>query len=260
MNAVVYHPAFTEKRSAVINAYYGIKGPLLTASKYADSVSKLRCIYGTLRMVFKGAIYRFLSGYGRLAKLSMQVIWDFATGRWGERKEVREAASEAAYRPAGETVPGVSGETCRRLPSGLGEGLAEGLEIVGAAPPRGAGRRVLVVQDYRRHLFERMGAGEILGYDDKGKGILVEHARLFLNLRARRPDVVINTDPERGSPFTYAGRRVLDWDGGAESFYESSENLYSIWKVPVSVILGEVLALTVCPFLYITSFRYRVQY
>ena len=257
LNSVVYHPAFTEKRSAAINAYYGIKGPLLTAGKYADPVSRLRCIYGTLRMVFKGAIYRFLSGYRRLAKLSMQAIWDFATGRWGERKEVREAASEAAYRPTGKSVTSLSARTVAILPSGTDKDVAKVLEIVRAAAP--GAKIVLVMQDYRRHLFERMGADEILVYDDKGKGILIEHARLFLNLLARQPDVVINTDPERGSPFTYAGRRVLDWDGSAESLYESRENLYSVWKIPVSVIVGEALALAACPFLYIASFRYRVK-
>lgn len=254
--AIVYHPAFTEKRSAAINAYYGIKGPLLTASKYADPVSRLRCIYGTLRMVFKGAIYRFLSGYGGLAKLSVQALWDFATGRWGERKEVQEAVRDAAYRPDGKPVAGLDAKTVAILPSGTDKDVAKVIEIVRADAPRA--KIVLVMQDYRRHLFERMGADEILGYDDK-KGILTEHARLFLSLLTKRPDVVINTDPERGSPFTYAGRRVLDWDRSTESLYESPENLYSIWKIPVSVITGELLALAVCPFLYIASFRYRVK-
>ena len=256
-DAVVYHPAFTEKRSAAINAYYGIKGPLLTASKYADPVSRLRCVYCTLRMVFKGAIYRFLSGYGRLAGLSMHALLDFAAGRWGEREEVGEAASDAAYRPAGEPVKSMDARTVAILPSGTDKDVARVLGIVRAAASEA--RIILVMQDYRRHLFESMGADEILGYDDKGKGILIEHARLFLTLMARQPDVVINTDPERGSPFTYAGRRVLDWGGGTESLYESRENLYSIWKIPVSVILGEALALMACPFLYAASFRYRVK-
>ncbi len=255
--AVVCHPAFTEKRSAAINAYYGIKGPLLTASKYGDPLSRLRCIYGTLRMVLKGALYRFLSGYGKLAKLSMQALWDFATGRWGERREVREAASDTAYRPTGKPVTSLSAQTVAILPSGTDKDVVNVLKIVRAAAP--GAKIVLIMQDYRRHLFEWMDADEVLGYDDKGKGILIEHARVFLNLMAKQPDVVINTDPERGSPFTYAGRRVLDWDRGRESLYESRENLYSIWKIPVSVIVGEVLALAACPFLYIASFRYRAK-
>ncbi|MGE3523894.1 MAG: hypothetical protein AB7I96_13615, partial [Candidatus Dadabacteria bacterium] len=143
------------------------------------------------------------------------------------------------------------------LPSGTDKDVARVLGIVKAAAPEA--RIILVMQDYRLHLFESIGADEILGYDDKGKGILVEHARLFLTLMARQPDVVINTDPERGSPFTYAGRRVLDWDSGTESLYESRENLYSSWKIPVSVILGEALALVACPFLCAASFRYRVK-
>lgn len=256
-DAVVYHPAFTEKRSAAINAYYGIKGPLLTTSKYADPVSRLRCIYGTLRMVFKGAIYRFLSGYGRLAGLSIQALWDFATGKWGERKEVREVASDSEYRPGGVPVKSMDARTVAILPSGTDKDVARVLGIVRAAAPEA--RIILVMQDYRRHLFESMGVDEVLGYDDKGKGILIEHSRLFLNLLAKRPDIVINTDPERGSPFTYAGRRVLDWDSGTETLYESRENLYSSWKIPVSVILGEALALVACPFLYAASFRYRVK-
>lgn len=254
--AVVYHPAFTEKRSAAINAYYGIKGPLLTASKYADPVSRLKCIYGTLRMVFKSSIYRFLTGNGKLAKLSVQALWDFATGRWGEKKEVRQAANDAAYRPDGKPVTSFSAKIVAILPSGTDKDVANVLEVVRAAAP--GARIILIMQDYRRHLFGQIRADEILGYDDK-KGILIEHARAFLNLLAKRPDVVINTDPERGSPFTYAGRRVLDWDRGTESLYESRENLSSIWKIPVSVIAGELLALTVCPFLYIVSFKYGLK-
>ncbi|MGE3524137.1 MAG: glycosyltransferase [Candidatus Dadabacteria bacterium] len=256
-DAVVYHPAFTEKRSAAINAYYGIKGPLLTASKYADPVSRLRCVYGTLRTVFKLSIYRFLSGYGRLAGLSMHALWDFAAGRWGEMEEVGAVASDAAYRPAGEPASSMDARTVAILPSGTDKDVARVLGIVRAAAPEA--RIILVMQDYRRHLFESIGADEILGYDDKGKGILIEHARLFLTLMARRPDVVINTDPERGSPFTYAGRRVLDWDSGTEALYESRENLSSIWKIPVSVIAGELFALAVCPFLYIMSFKYSLK-
>lgn len=256
LNAVVYHPAFTEKRSAAINAYYGIRGPLLTGSKYADPVSRLKCIYGTLRMVFKSSVYRFLTGNGRLAKLNVQALWDFAAGRWGERKEVREAAGAASYKPAGKPVTSFDAGTVAILSSGTDKDITNVLEVVRAAAP--GARIILVMQDYRRHLFERMGADKILGYDDK-KGILIEHARLFLNLLAKRPEIVINTDPERGSPFTYAGRRVLDWDRGTESLYESRENLYSIWKIPISVIAGELLALAVCPFLYIVSFQYGLK-
>ncbi len=256
--AVVYHPPFTEKRGAAVNAYYGIKSPLLTISKYSDSVSRLKCVYSMLRTVLKGAVYRYLSGYGDLAKLSIYALRDFNNNKWGEFNGFK---TYIGSKDTGKLMRKWSvNQDVKKviiLPSGSDKDIAQVIDFVRSGSPEA--KLVLVIQSYRKHLFEQMRIDEFLIYDDKSKYLLFEHFLLFSRLMKTNADIIVNTCPERGSPFTYAKRKVIDWNKERKCFFESSEDIYSLWKLPVSVLLGEFLALVVCPSIYFASFKYKVK-
>jgi len=255
-HAVVLHPPFTEKRSVWINAYYGIRSPMLTVSKYADYFSRLKYFYGMLRTVFKGTMFRFLSGYGNLAVLSLLAIKNFVLNKWGELEDFNRYKDEDSTRRKKQ----IELESCNFksvviLPSGT---KSEIDSIIGDLSEKISDAQVIaVVQENRKNLFDEITSNELIVYNDKSKNLLLEHLSTFYKLLSKRYDAAINPYPERGSPFTYAFPRVLDWDQSTGAYSESGENIYSVWKLIVSVILGELFALIALPVVYFSSFKYK---
>jgi len=254
-HAIVYHPPFTEKRAVSVDAYYGIRNPLLTISKYANSLSRAKCIYNVLRRIFKGAIFRFINGYYHLALLSLLAVWDFTMNNWGELKSL---TNHSFLNDNRERIKSVDGKIKKILilPSGTDKSIKQLIDRL-----RSENKNVqifLVIQNYRRFLFEFVPKSAIILYNDKNKYLLLEHGLLFIKLLFRNFDLIVNPNPERGSPFTYTSKEVYEWDERSESLFKSSENIFSVWKLAISIIAGELLALLSLPFVYLSSFRYRI--
>lgn len=254
-NAIVYHPPFTEKRSVSVDAYYGVRSPLLTVSKYASNISRVTCIYNVLRRIFKLAILRSINGYHHLALLSLVAVWDFTTNKWGELKSLRNPSFLNDNR---ERIKSVDGKIKKILilPSGTDKSIKQLIDRL-----KSENKNVqifLVIQNYRRFLFEFLPKSAIILYNDKNKYLLFEHGLLFIKLLFRNFDLIVNPNPERGSPFTYASKEVFEWDERSGSLFKSSENIFSLWKLAISIVAGELLALLSLPFVYLSSFRYRI--
>jgi GT2 family glycosyltransferase len=256
-NAIVYHPPFTEKRSVSVDAYYGVRSPLLTVSKYSDNLSKAKYIYNVLRRIFKGAVFRFINGYHRLALLSLLAVWDFTANNWGELKPLKKLLplNDNNKKKRGELIDNKI-KKILILPSGTDQSIKQ---LIDRLQSENNNIQIsLVVQNYRRFLFESLLKSEIILYNDKSKYLLFEHGLLFIKLLFKNFDLVINPNPERGSPFTYVSKEVYEWDEESGSLFKSSENIFSLWKLVVSVIVGEILALVSLPLVYLSSFRYRI--
>jgi GT2 family glycosyltransferase len=256
-HAIVYHPPFTEKRAVSVDAYYGIRNPLLTISKYAPNLSRAKCIYNVLRRIFKGAIFRIINGYYHLALLSLLAIWDFTINNWGELKSLKKPPSlnDSDKKRKSEVIDNKIRKILI-LPSGTDKSIKQLID--GLRSKNNDVQISLVIQNYRRFLFESLPNAEIILYNDKSKYLLLEHILLFIKLFFKNFDLVINPNPERGSPFTYISKEVYEWDERSGSLFKSSENIFSLWKLVISVIAGELLALVSLPFVYLSSFRYKI--
>lgn len=255
-NAIVYHPPFTEKRSVSVDAYYGVRSPLLTVSKFSDNLSRSNCIYNVLRRSFKVATFRFINGYYYLALLSLLAVWDFTINKWGELKPLK---SPFVLNDNRERIKSIDDKIKKILilPSGTDKSIKRLIDMLKAENDNV--QVSLVIQNYRRFLFESLPKAEIILYNDKSRYLLLEHSLLFIKLLFKNFDLVINPNPERGSPFTYVSKEVYEWDEVSESLFKSSENIFSLWKLPVSVIVGEFLALVSLPFVYLSSLRYKLK-
>ncbi|MER3447006.1 MAG: hypothetical protein C4291_09260, partial [Candidatus Dadabacteria bacterium] len=173
-HAIVYHPPFTEKRGVSIDAYYGIRNPLLTISKYAGNLSRAKYIYNFLRRIFEGAVFRFINGYYHLALLSFLGVWDFTVNNWGELKTLKKPLLLNDKNKKNQLI-GKKIKKILILPSGTDKSIKQLINRL-----RSENNNVqisLVIQNYRRFLFEPLKIDIIL-YNDKSKYLLLEHILL----------------------------------------------------------------------------------
>lgn len=251
-DSLVYHPPFTEKRSPSLDAYYGVRNPMITISKYAGKLTRIKTFYAFLRRACKGMIFRRLNGVKSLSSLTWSAIADFTTGRLGPSLEsTYYDMTEGSY---GEVV---QVDKCPYiiLPSGS---LATITEIVNTVKDNSGGEVVLVIQEYRKELFRDLPIDRFILYDDKSPRLLLEHLRVFIKLLAT-PGVIINPDPLRGSPFTYSKSKVTTWNPEEKVLQASNETIMALWKLFTSVFLGEFVALLFVFPVTLRSYTFRPE-
>ncbi len=84
MGSVVYHPAFTEKRSVVVDNYYGIRNPLLAVSKHTNGITRLQGLLSILSRAGVLSTLYYSSGETPIARLCCKAVCDFLTNTWGK--------------------------------------------------------------------------------------------------------------------------------------------------------------------------------
>jgi GT2 family glycosyltransferase len=235
-DSIVYHPPFTEKRSAAVDAYYGVRNPLLTMSKYCGVVARIPAFHRYLRKGCKGLMFRRLSGANPLSTLTWRAFRDFVSGRFGS---IDLGVTDIMGHGMADSEQPVLPMPYILLPSG---NLKTITEVIRYIKERGGEKIIFVIQKYRLTLFNTLPVDRIMLYDDKSPHLVWEHLKIFIKLLFT-PGIVINPDPLRGSPFTYSHKVVTVWDAKDGCLRGSHENIMSIWKLVTAVITGEFLAL-----------------
>lgn len=251
-DSLVYHPPFTEKRSAQVDAYYGVRNPMITISKYAGNTDRIFILYNFLRRAFKGMFFRRVNGVKSLSSLTWSAISDFILGRLGQ--STRTASIDEGHGASCEEVH-VAQDNYIVLPSGT---LTMISDIVHALKENGGKDVILVVQDYRKELFRTLPIDQFVIYNDKSPHLLFEHLRVFVKLMTI-PGVVINPDFKRGSPFTYSHSKVATWDPEAKKLFASNENIISIWKLLAAVLCSEIAAVLLMLPVLLRSYTFRIE-
>jgi hypothetical protein len=257
MRAVVYHPPFTEKRDPLATYYYGNRNRFLAIGKYLDGTARLSSFYVMSRIIFKFSILNLLRGRTGQFLTNMRALIDFMLNRWGRLAPAKTPAPEAldAHR---KLVSGAGQNLLRRvliLPNAKDEHIKRLITRLRSENP--AASIHLLVQDYRKDLFGDCGIDEYLMYDDKTGNVFQEHLSVFFKIIRGGYDCVINPDYRRDSPFVYAAKRALEWDDERGEIFLSGDNFLSVWKIVLTVLAGEALALFVTPILYLASARYN---
>lgn len=249
--AAVLHEAFTEKRSIMTDAYYGIRAQMLTISKFLPPTEASKALFHICRRINKGTLFRLFNGQKYPAYLSLQALFDFIFNRWGKyRWQTRQVEQQLP-----KLAPQATGKKFVLLPSGNNQTLSEILDRIHQLSPDASVS--LVIQEYRKELVNFKNISAIITYNDKATNLIKEHLRVFLTLlRTNRDEIVINPDPERGSPFTYAFKNVWNWSESDNTFTVSSENIFSAWKLLAALVCGELAALCLAPLLFFSSLRY----
>jgi hypothetical protein len=247
LNSIAYHPAFTEKRSALMDFYYGNRNSLLTYAKHFALLKRAMIFYSFLR--YKCKVLTFLGFNGRrdVMKLGFESIFDFITGQWG-KKELRSIPKEEE-----NTSCNFPKETNKVLilNGGSANEIYDALNILKKLFPNAT--YTLLMTDDRLDIFNK-GFEQIVVINTKIQYRLSSLSFIFFKILSNKHDIAVNF--KYTSPFSYAAKRVYSFDSSKKQFREDKNNLNNIWKLILSTALGEVIAILLLPIVYTSSLKH----
>ncbi|MCL4244241.1 MAG: hypothetical protein KJ002_03790, partial [Candidatus Dadabacteria bacterium] len=113
----------------------------------------------------------------------------------------------------------------------------------------------LLIQEYRKNLFEGLPIDEFITYDDKKRSVLLEHAGVFVRILSGNFDAAVMPSKNADSPFGYAAKKyyVYDEERGVIRYKGKRRDL---WKVFFASLAGELAAIPLTLLLLLKSRRY----
>lgn len=247
----VYHPPFTEKRNPNIYAYYGVRNPLITVSKYLSGIKLLLSLYFNLYKCLRIGLLMLLSGCHGFAMLTFKAISDFISGRFG-KADLLEIASITSF---GIEISLTGERLVYIIATGSHDAIAAVVSAVRDSTPA---EIVLVVQSYRLNLLSDIKVDSVITYDDHSPRIIREYLKVGTEILRQRGRI-INTDLKITSPISYFSSQVYDWDFSREQLYLSRLNIFSVCKPIASIIIGNILALFFLPIVWVAALKHKQQ-
>lgn len=254
-NSLIFHPPFTEKRSVVIDNYYGIRNALLTASKHAGGAALCGAVLTLCRRAFQLYWLTRMDRQPDSNRLSLQALADYLFNRWGKHP-LQGSAKSASERPA---IPLSLSSLCQGrilvLNSGSSSEINDLIRLLEAA----CGDSVIidvVIQSDRANLVTTREPGEIIGVDFESKHAVLRNFRVFLRLRARQYLLAVNPSTDRISPFAYAAPRLARYDSATRNLI--NQRTQPFWRVCGAIMLSEVAAMVAFPVVLGRSLVYRI--
>lgn len=244
----VYHAAFTEYRSLVVDSYYGIRNQLLTFSKYRHHKYATHGMFNMLRRASKTSIFTILScNYG--GKLSFLGYWDFLRGQWGKipwsvpgsklqlkiKKQIIFASSRVLLIPMKD--------------------VNQAANVINCLLEKGVSNIDILVSNDRKMLFEKFTSCGFVIIDYTSQNVMLKSAVSFLKIFFKGYDVSVKSSGDKISPFTYAVRKTVSYDEENKQFIESDEGLWNIWRVIISILFGEIMGCIMFFFAWLKSLQ-----
>ncbi len=248
--SLVYHP--TEKDWILVN-YYNNRNALLAFSKFADLKQRIKIFHRIASYSCKGILFHNLTGNKYLGGLLYRSLEDFFRSRW---KKYAHADSPPAENTAGGGEDAPLDEKARVviLPTGNLTAIKDCVD--GVRRTIGDCSVTLLIQEYRKNLFEALPIDDFIIYDDKKRNILLEHAGTFVRILSGNFDAAVMPSKNADSPFGYAAKKyyVYDEERGAIRFKGKRRDL---WKVFFASFAGELAAIPLTLLLLLKSRGYR---
>jgi len=251
-DAIVYHPPGTEKRGPSVVAYYENRNSLLNFSKNSDNLLKrIYVLYNITRRIFRAAIFELFSKNYILFKLNLLSLYHYITSHWGEYK-----LPNHNYTPNKRDIKEfINSKNILIISSFAGPSKIEKLiNILKVSIPDS--RIYLLTQEDRKGLFQNINIKDTFTYDRVDSFSYLTYAKIFLKVFFKGFDLSLNPASETNSIFSLVSKRSLKWDNANEQFIET-DNIYSIWKIPLILFFSELIALIISPVVFITSYRYK---
>jgi GT2 family glycosyltransferase len=247
LNSIVYHPAFTEKRSSLVDLYYGTRNALLTYAKHTNPLERIPIFFNFMSLRSKTLIFWGLSGRRDLTTMGVNGIWDFIQGKWGGR--VFDASPPKIYhRPS--ALP-KEAKKILILNSGYRTEIFAALNQLKHFFPRA--EFTLLMYDDRLDIFDDIFP-IIIKINSQKAHKLAHNMAVFFRLLFKKYDIAVNSkDP---SPFSFAVKKAYDFNYPTREFIESKNDLKGVWKLVLSSVLGELVGLMLLPIIYISSIKH----
>ncbi|MGH7792170.1 MAG: glycosyltransferase family 2 protein, partial [Thermodesulfobacteriota bacterium] len=247
LNSIAYHLAFTEKRSALMDFYYGNRNSLLTYAKDFAYLRRAIIFYSFLRYKCKVLTFLGLNGRRDVMKLGFESIFDFIRGRWG-KKDLRNISKDEESKSC--NFPEKTSKVLI-LNGGNTNEIYDALGILKKLFPNAA--YTLLMTDDRLDMFN-FRFDQIVQINTKSQYNLSYLLFIFFKVLSNKYDVAVNF--KYASPFSYAVNRAYTFDPSKKQFREDKSNLNNIWKLILSTALGEVIAMLLFPIVYALSFKH----
>lgn len=251
LTSVAYHPPFTEKRSAVVDFYYGYRNPLLTYAKHAGIFQRLPIYFRHIRYRMKILFFLGLTGRADLMRLGFTGLFDFIRGIWGGKTFVfKNKEGNNARVKFQKNQKGI--KNIIFLNTGSMEEIYNALKAVKVLFPDA--KYDLIMQDDRADIFSREFSNIIFMKRDKQEQLLY---LLFFFIRILFRNYDLAVIPNYPSPFSFSVKRVFRYNPISDELLYSNENLKNIWKLLLSTVLGEAISLLLLPVVYLRSLTYN---
>lgn len=243
----VFHAAFTEYRSVVVDSYYGVRNQLITFSKYRHHKDAPIGMFHLLRRVAKNSLLTILSGTPG-GGLSFLGYWDFLRGNFGK---IPWSLPQIDKQKKTMTVTIPRESKILLIPT---KDVNHTEKVVSSLLKKGFKQIDILIQKDRENLFERCTSCRLIIVDYTSRNVMWESIVAFFKIFFSGYNISIKSSADKISPFTYAVRKNFVFDQKEGHFVATNEGLANIWRIFLSVILGEALGCIMFFFAWIKSF------
>ncbi len=256
MGSVAYHPAFTEKRSVVVDNYYGIRNPLLAVSKYTCGITRLQGLLSILSRAGVLSALFYLSGATSVARLCRTAVADFLTDTWGKVDFDLNAAGCRVR----EKLPinSLYEKKVLVLPTGNGDEI-NCLALLSSDFRRRGGKLSLLIQKDRRFLFEGKGFDEIVDFEADMKRHPFATIIRFTQLAFAGFDAAVKPSSTKVTPLSFAIRKVYVFDALDKEVLPTREGISALPAIFALLAISMILMILVFPLVYLKSVKYHYQ-
>ncbi|MEW6145500.1 MAG: glycosyltransferase family 2 protein [Thermodesulfobacteriota bacterium] len=247
LSSIVYHPAFTEKRGIMADYYYGNRNSLLTYTKHIGLRNRVSVFYTYLRHKCTSLIFLGLNGREDTMKLGFEGILDFVVGRWGKKINnglPNEASNESTDFPGNV-------RNVLILNDGDKDEIHNAYNFLSRIYPEAS--FTLLISDDRKDFFDKDFQNLIKINTTKPYSILYL-LPIFVKMLFKKFDIAVSF--RNSSPFSFAAVKSYSFQSMTMDFNERDSNFHNVWKLILSLIIGEMMSILLLPIIYISSFRY----
>ncbi len=247
LNSVVYHPAFTEKRTPLIDLYYGTRNALLTYTKHANPLKRIPIFFNYMSVRSKSLIFLWISGRRDLMLIGARGICDFIMGKWGGR------VFDNPTRKADDNPSKLPEETKKVLILNSGSRV-EIFAVLGQLKNYYPDAEfTLLVNDDRLDIYND-AFKSIIKIHSKKQYKLSHSLMIFSKILFENYDIAVS--PQGPSPFSFAVKKAFDFNDSTKEFVGSKNDLSNVWKLILSSVVGELIGIILLPIVYISSLRH----
>ncbi len=246
LTSIVFHPPFTEKRTPLVDFYYGNRNSLLTYAKHSNFYDRFFIYLKHLRYCLKVLFFLYLNGKKNLAWMGFSAIFDFIKGSWGGK------TFEFHEQPHKNKPFKYNNEKIKKiiiLNTGNREDILHSSKK--AKKIFSEATLTLLIQFDRVDMFKNDFNCIILLKREK----LLYLFLIFLKILSKNYDIAIL--PRYPSPFSYAAKKAYFYDQATDNFIEHNGNRKNIWKLLLSIIAGEITSILFLPVVFIRSIFYK---
>lgn len=237
----VYHGVEKGCNPGVI--YYDFRNGLLTASKHITGLRRMAAYFGILNNVFSSMVYVNLLGHQAWSRLIHSSVEDFLLGRFGKGK------LSAAMVVNDGAAPVSSAELERRLirviiyASGTFDEVVQTVQKVRTVAPWAD--ITLAVNRDRAPIFNFLKTRQLCF--NIFKDSLVAKIRTAFRVFTGGYTSAITAGEGVSVPYVFLSAIHYSYSPMKSAFFASEKNLWTIWKVLISLVLGSFSALAALP-------------